>query len=191
MAKKKFQTHVSPAGIAVYPWLNKPDTKFDADGVYSVKLVFDKAATKKVSDVVKPLMNGGKHNPIKPEVDDQGGKTGNYVVNFKMKAHVKTKGGDEFDQKPVLVDSNGNRMLAVIGGGSKLQVAYEAVPYDAMGGGVSLRMKKVRVLDLVEYQPESDKTDWGEEKGSYVAPKDEFEEDDLEEDDLEEDEEDF
>ena len=36
MAKQKFDTHVSPAGIAVYPWLNKPDTKFDADGVFSV-----------------------------------------------------------------------------------------------------------------------------------------------------------
>tara|TARA_R100000700_G_C3178157_1_gene153730 strand:- start:3944 stop:4501 length:558 start_codon:yes stop_codon:yes gene_type:complete len=176
MAKKKFQTHITPPGIAVYPWLNKPDTKFDPDGIFSVKLVFSKAATKKVSDVVKPLMNGGKNNPIKPEVDDQGEKTGNYVVNFKMKAHVKTKGGDEFDQKPVLVDSNGNRMLAAIGGGSRLQVAYEAVPYDSMGGGVSLRMKKVRVLDLVEYQSKNDSTDWGEEKGSYVAPKDEFEE---------------
>ena len=174
MAKQKFDTHVSPAGIAVYPWLNKPDTKFDADGVFSVKLIFDKAATKKISDIVKPLMNGGKNNPIKPELDDQGEKTGQYVANFKMKAHVKTKGGDEWDQKPILVDSDGNRMIAAIGGGSKLQVQYEAIPYDAMGGGVSLRMKKVRVLDLVEYQSKADGTDWGEEKGNYVAPKDEF-----------------
>ena len=188
MAKSKFQTHVSPAGIAVYPWLNKPDTKFDADGVFSVKLIFEKAAIKKISDVVKPLMNGGKNNPIKPEVDDQGEKTGKYIANFKMKAHVRTKGGDEWDQKPILVDSNGNRMIAAIGGGSKLQVAYEAVPYDAMGGGVSLRMKKVRVLDLVEYQAKDDGTDWGKEKGSYVAPKDEFEE---AEDVVDEDEEDF
>jgi len=79
-------------------------------------------------------------------------------------------------------------MIAAIGGGSRLQVAYEAVPYDAMGGGVSLRMKKVRVLDLVEYQAKDDGTDWGKEKGSYVAPKDEFEE---AEDVVDEDEEDF
>jgi hypothetical protein len=119
-------------------------------------------------------MNGGANNPIKPELDDQGEKTGQYVANFKMKAHVKTKSGDEWDQKPILVDSDGNRMIAAIGGGSKLQVAYEAIPYDAMGGGVSLRMKKVRVLDLVEYESKADGTNWGEEKGSYVSPKDEF-----------------
>ena len=43
-----------------------------------------------------------------------------------------------------------------------------------MGGGVSLRMKKVRVLDLLEYESKADGTNWGEEKGSYVSPKDEF-----------------
>ena len=173
MAKQKFDTHVSPAGIAVYPWLNKPDTKFDADGVFSVKLIFDKAATKKISDVVKPLMNGGKNNPIKPELDDQGQKTGNYLVNFKMKAHIRKKDGDSFDQTPILSDKLGNRMQQIIAGGSTLKIKYQAIPYDGMGGGVSLRMKEVRVLDLVEYQPKEQSADWGECEGSYVAPKDE------------------
>jgi hypothetical protein len=31
-------------------------------------------------------MNGGKNNPIKAELDDQGEKTGNYLVKFKLKA---------------------------------------------------------------------------------------------------------
>lgn len=187
MPKQKFQQHISPAGIAVYPWLNVADTKFDPDGVFSVKLTLDKAGAKKINDVVKPLMNGGKNNPVKPEIDDQGNKTGNYQVNFKMKNHVKTRAGDSWEQKPILVDSEGNRTEAKIGGGSKLQVAYEAVPYDAMGGGVSLRMKKVRVLDLVEYQSKDD-TNWGEEKGNYKAEVQK----DWEADEMgEEDEEDF
>ena len=29
---------VSPRGIAVYPWLNRPDTKFSADGDFKVTL---------------------------------------------------------------------------------------------------------------------------------------------------------
>lgn len=33
-----FAKGFSPAGIAVFPALNKPDTKFNADGVYKVKL---------------------------------------------------------------------------------------------------------------------------------------------------------
>jgi len=106
MAKQKFDTHVSPAGIAVYPWLNKADTKFDADGVFSVKLIFDKAATQNISDIVKPLMNGGAHNPIKHELDDQGEKTGQYVANFKMKAHVKHKYGLIKPQQPLKVLSH-------------------------------------------------------------------------------------
>jgi len=172
MEKVKYETHISPSGKAVYPWLNIPDTKFDADGVFSVKLRMDKKGAAKINSVIKPLMNGGTNNPVKPEVDDQGEKTGNYLVNFKMKAHVKTKSGDEWDQKPVLLDGDGNRSEAKIGGGSNLQVAYEAIPYTGMGGGVSLRMKKVRILDLVEYQAgESgkDTSNWGEEKGSYTS----------------------
>ena len=169
----QFQDHISPEGVAVYPWLNKPDTKFDPDGVFSVKLLFDKTASKEISDVVKPLMNGGKNNPIKPELDDQGQKTGNYLVNFKMKAHIRKKDGDSFDQTPLLSDKLGNRMQQIIAGGSTLKIKYQAIPYDGMGGGVSLRMKEVRVLDLVEYQPKEQSADWGECEGSYVAPKDE------------------
>lgn len=36
---------ITPKGVAVYPKLNKPDTKFDADGVYEVKLRLDPDAT--------------------------------------------------------------------------------------------------------------------------------------------------
>ena len=127
------ELHVSPVGTAVYPWLNKPDTKFDADGVYSVKMVYSKADVKSINAVVKPLMNGGKNNPIKPEVDDQGETTGNYVVQFKLKAKVSPKRGEPFSQKPVLFDENGNRLTKLIGGGSQLKIAYEAFAYDGMG----------------------------------------------------------
>lgn len=158
------ELHVSPVGTAVYPWLNKPDTKFDADGVYSVKMVYSKADVKSINAVVKPLMNGGKNNPIKPEVDDQGETTGNYVVQFKLKAKVSPKRGEPFSQKPVLFDENGNRLTKLIGGGSQLKIAYEAFAYDGMGGGVSLRCKKVRVAEggLVEYQSKEN-VDWGDD----------------------------
>jgi hypothetical protein len=34
---------VSPKGIAKFPWLNRPDTKFNPDGTYSVGVVVSKA----------------------------------------------------------------------------------------------------------------------------------------------------
>ncbi len=162
MASNKI--HVTPVGTAVYPWLNMPDTKFNPMGEYSVTLVLSKADTKAVNDVVKPLMNGGKHNPIKAELDDQGNATGNYKVKFKLKAKVTPKNGKPFEQKPVLLDEDGNRLEKTIGGGSKIKIAYEPYAYDGMGGGVTLRVKKVRVAKdgLVEYQPK-DSVDWGED----------------------------
>lgn len=36
---------ITPKGTAIYPKLDKPDTKFDADGVYETRLKFDPAAT--------------------------------------------------------------------------------------------------------------------------------------------------
>jgi len=155
---------VTDFGIAVYPWLNKPDTKFNPDGVYSVGLILDKAAAKKINAVVKPLMNGGKNNPVKKELDDQKEETGNYLVTFKMKAIVRTKSGDSFEQQPIILDEDGNRLEKLIGGGTKMKVAYEPYAYEGMGGGVTLRLKKVRVAKdgLVEYQSKSD-VDWGDD----------------------------
>jgi hypothetical protein len=166
--------HVTPVGTAIYPWLNKPDTKFNPDGEYSVSLLLSEDAAKVVNNVVKPLMNGGKHNPIKPEVDDQGNGTGNYTIKFKLKAKVSPKRGQPFEQKPILLDEDGNRLEKLIGGGSKIKIAYEAYAYDGMGGGVTLRVKKVRIAQdgLVEYTSK-DNVDWGED--CVDKPKEEVE----------------
>jgi hypothetical protein len=162
MANKMY---ITPTGTAVYPWLNKPDTRFDADGVYSVTLQLSKADTAPINAVVKPLMNGGKNNPIKAELDDQGEKTGNYLVKFKLKALVKPKKSEPFSQAPVLLDEDGNRLTALIAGGSKMKVAYEPFAYSALGGGVSLRVKKVRIAKdgLIEYVAADSKLDWGDD----------------------------
>ena len=162
MANKMY---ITPTGTAVYPWLNKPDTRFDADGVYSVTLQLSKADTAPINAVVKPLMNGGKNNPIKAELDDQGEKTGNYLVKFKLKALVKPKKSEPFSQSPVLLDEDGNRLTALIAGGSKMKVAYEPFAYSALGGGVSLRVKKVRIAKdgLIEYVAADSKLDWGDD----------------------------
>ena len=162
----KHQTHITPVGTAAWPWLNKPDTRFDADGVYQVKMIFNKKDIKPIQTIVDPLMDGGKHHPIKPEMDDDGSPTGNYIVQFKMKARVKTKNGEAFTQKPVLLDTLGNRVIDQVGAGSKLKIAYQAIPFNQGAGGVTMRMQKVRIIDLVEYQ---DKIDWGKDSGSFVG----------------------
>ena len=134
--------YITPVGTAVYPWLNNPDTRFDADGVYQVTLQLSK-----------------------PELDDQGNATGNYLVKFKLKALVKPKKSEPFTQSPVLLDEDGNRLDALIAGGSKMKIAYEPFAYSAMGGGVSLRVKKVRMAKggLIEYVAKDANLDWGDD----------------------------
>ena len=172
----KLPMNVTPVGTAAWPWLNTPDTRYDADGVYQVKMIFNKKDVKGIQAIVDPLMNGGEHNPVKPELDDQGKETGNYVVNFKLKAKVKPKNGSPFIQKPILLDTEGNRVINPIGAGSKLKIAYEAVPFNQGKGGVTMRIKKVRIVDLVEYAKKDD-VDWGKDEGSFVGTTAEASED--------------
>jgi len=162
----QYPVHITPVGTAAWPWLNKPDTRFDGDGIYQVKMIFNKKDIKPIQAIVDPLMDGGKHHPIKPEKDDEGKSTGNYVVNFKMKARIKTKGGDVFTQKPVLLDAVGNRVIDQVGAGSKLKIAYQAIPFNQGAGGVTMRMQKVRIVDLVEYE---NKVDWGTDSGTFIG----------------------
>ena len=140
--KESFPINFTPAGIASYPHLNKPDTRFDDDGVYQVDLIFNRKDAAIIEKIVNPLMNGGKHNPIKEELGEDEKPTGNYKVKVN---------GNPIKQQPVLTDTKGNRMRAQVGGGSQLRIAYQAIPFSQGQGGVTLRMKAVRVLDLVEY----------------------------------------
>ena len=83
-------------------------------------------------------------------MDDE---TGQICVKFNMKALIRKKNGEEFEQKPGIVDAKKKPIKANVGGGSVIKVAFEPVPYynAAAGSGVSLRLKAVQVLDLVEY----------------------------------------
>ena len=66
------------------------------------------------------------------------------------------------------MDTAGNRVLNQVGAGSKLKIAYQAVPFNQGAGGVTMRMQKVRIMDLVEYTKKDD-VDWGKDEGSFVG----------------------
>lgn len=55
MAKQSFPKYMSPAGIAVFPSLNKPDTKFKAAGEYKVRLKVTEAEAEKLVAQVASL----------------------------------------------------------------------------------------------------------------------------------------
>ena len=156
---------VTPEGRAVYPHLNEPDTEFDKEGNYSTKLAID---TKHVGELLEKLEAFSEEsykeqckeqrkpklkrhdNPWDEEFDRDGQATGNMLFKFKMRA--KTRQGS--DLRPVLVDAKKNPMNDQIGSGSKMRVAFEARSWfvPSLGAGVSLRLRGVQVIDLVEYR---------------------------------------
>ncbi len=164
MTKPKNPRYVTPAGIAQYPYLTKPDTKFNPDGEYKVSLEIPAA---QAQDIVTFLDEQHEASVAKAKKENAGKRikegevpyllneeTGAVTVRFKLKAKVSPKMGDPFEQRPAIFDAKGKPLQdAKVGGGSKIKVAYEVVPYFTAiaGAGVSLRMKAVQVIDLKEF----------------------------------------
>lgn len=181
MSKIKNPRYTTPAGIAQYPYLTKPDTKFNPDGEYKISVEIPGAAAQDIvtfldEQFAASVAKAKKENPGKKikegdvpySVNDD---TGKVTVRFKLKAKVTPKQGDPFEQRPALFDAKGKPIGpdAKIGGGSKVKVAYELVPYYTAiaGAGISLRLKAVQVIDLVEFSggASSEAYGFGEEEG--------------------------
>jgi hypothetical protein len=153
----KNQKFTTPAGIARYPWLNKPDTKFQPEGEYKVGLVLKKAEAKPLIDACAKLqkevaaLNKTKKLaklPFANEEDSDGNETGNVIVSCKVKCR------DGWDRKPKFFDAAGNRIDVKLGGGSKIKLNVELYGWHAasLGAGVTLQPVAVQVLDLVEFE---------------------------------------
>ena len=161
--------------------MTKPDTKFNPDGEYKISVEIPGAAAQDIvtfldEQFAASVAKAKKENPGKKikegdvpySVNDD---TGKVTIRFKLKAKVTPKQGDPFEQRPALFDAKGKPIGpdAKIGGGSKVKVAYELVPYYTAiaGAGVSLRLKAVQVIDLVEFSggASSEAYGFGEEEG--------------------------
>lgn len=156
--------YTTPKGTAKYPWLSMPDTKFNPDGDYKVTLVLP---VEEAGAIIQFLEEQLAASEVKAKKDNPGKKVkvadapykmdednGNVEINFKLKARVNMQNGDSFEQKPALFDAKGKPITDVnVGGGSKVKVSYECVPFytGLIGAGISLRLRAVQVIDLVEF----------------------------------------
>lgn len=180
MAQKKTnKTHYSPKGKFIYPKLTKPDTKFDPEGVYSVRVaipaedaapmveMIDDAIEKKYQEALEEAGTPAKRKKVKkadapyqPEEDDDGNETGNIVFNFKLKAVGRnTKTGETWKNVVKLYDAKNReippakRGALKIGGGTVGCIAYQLNPFYTaqVGAGVSLRLLAAQIVELVEF----------------------------------------
>mgnify|MGYP005854901653 FL=1 len=168
---------VSPKGVAKYPRLLEPDTKFNKDGEYRVRLLFaaDDATTKEFCATLDELSKAAYEEqqttlkpakaktlelyvPYKSEIDpDTGEETGNIEVNFKTGAQYKDKDGNIIEKTIPLFDAAGKKIERKIniGSGSVLRVSFTPVSFYAANGnsaGVSLRLNAVQVIQLKEWK---------------------------------------
>jgi len=159
-------------GKALWSKVFEPDTRFVPEGEYSVQVVVPETEAQDVCEQLDAMVKAKLEETVKEQpklktvlstrqsyeddTDEAGNPTGNLVFKTKMKARIKSRNGQVYEQKPAVVDAkrtpmDGNQL---VGNGSIIKVAVEPVPYMMQSTkqvGVSLRLKAVQILELVEY----------------------------------------
>ncbi len=159
----------SPFGTAFYPRLDEPDFEFKDAGEYRVTIrlnpedvedvreqlqaLFDEGI-KKLKEIgckAHPALNG---LPIKEEIDRETEKpTGAYLLSASMIASGKNKKTDEtWEKRPVIVDSQKQKVTEKVWGGSDLRFSAMVGTYNPnkkIGYGIKLYLEAVQVRELV------------------------------------------
>lgn len=194
--KGKLPVHTSPRGVFHYPWLNKADTKFDKEGVYTSGLILEPGPAAKLSAQIDGEIDayfekkkaelqkkGGadaakakklsRREPYGPVYDQDGEETGRVKFNFKVKAVGKNDKGETWSNKPALFDSAGKPCDVAVYGGSEGKLAFQIVPYYSAKDnevGVTLRLKAAQIIKLVSGGGKSaDSYGFGVEEDGYVG----------------------
>jgi hypothetical protein len=177
-------------GSALWAKVFEPDTKFNPLGDYSINLQMSVAEAAAMSEQLEGIVQAKFNEAIKEDprlkntlttqdvcttVFDRetGDDTGLVEFKFKLKAKVQKRDGTYYEQQPAVLDSKKVPISkdVLVGNGSRVKVAFEPIPYvmaSTKKAGVSLRLKAVQVIDLVEYG-NSAASVFDEEDG-FVAP---------------------
>lgn len=148
-------------GAIEWAWLTKPNTKFDADGVWSLNILPEKADLKAVL----------KEHPQLTVKQDK--ETGRDFITLKRK--VVQKNGTKNDP-PTLVDSKNNPISVILGNGTIANVVFNEYPAPKAPKGVGFQLNVIQVLDLKEYNASAARTEKMLEElpeapeGGYEAP---------------------
>ena len=176
-------------GKSLWAKVFEPDTRFVDDGEYSTSVIVPEAEAAEVCEQLESLIDDEYNKIVKekpqlkatlskrpvtePDYDQDGNETGNVVFKTKLKAKIRGKNGQTYSQKVNVVDAKRNPMSGdqLVGNGSLVKVAVEPVVYMMQSTkqvGVSLRLKAMQVIDLVEHGSSSADSIFQEEEG-FVA----------------------
>ena len=189
----------TPKGIAIYPRIKEPDTKFNVDGVYSAKIHVSEGDF----NAFKSQIDKGFEGAYKTLCEENGNKKlrksltspltitddGDYQIFAKQIARKQTKKGEltftiaVFDSKGVKIPEAPN-----VGSGSTLKLSVEPYAWysPTVGAGYTLRLKAVQVIELVEYGSQAnDNFGFSSEANGYVSDGESFNQAFKDEDDNE------
>lgn len=169
--KQKKELVTFPVGVARYPHLNTPDTKYVPQGELKVDVVYDSLSeiepeVAKLERILSAFaeqegVSADNINPVYIELDN-----GKFAIRFKQKAFEYK--GEVVLPRPRFHDARGQYMgdkdLPIVGGGSRLSVAAEVWPYVSQetlrqGGkritiktaGLTLKPKAVQIVELATF----------------------------------------
>ena len=189
-------------GVAVWPHLTKPDTKWKEEGEFHTKLRIDadtaepmlarlEAMQEQELKVAQKKAKGKKAKPadlpIQPEYDDEGEETGYYILKAGMKASgTSRKTGQKWQRKLPLFDGKGKPVPSSVAvySGSVLNLAVEPKAWTNPKAevGVKLYLEAVQIINLVNGSGSSANTfGFGTVEGAeeIEAPADIDEDDDT------------
>jgi len=173
----------TPVAKLKYPKLIEPETKFNPEGVYKATAIIDSAEAAALADALDDLLTRHKaslkqQDPSKKDwkladlpygYEEIDGKPC-FVIKTKMKAKGIDRDGRAWSSVPALFDSKGQPVrdresLKGMWSGTVAKVNFEACPFyqAALGAGITLRLKAVQIIDLVEGGGSAESFGFGEE----------------------------
>lgn len=166
-------------GVSEHPWINKADTKYQADGVFKNTVIFDHSLATTMNliamidehaaevkarliDDNEGLSAGEKKKwklyvPYVIEEDDEGNPTGRVKVQFKRNRVIRLQGGETKELSVSVYDSKGNVIpgdgLPAIYGGTTLKTLFSFRDVKVPGTkqvGVKLDFAAVKIGKLAK-----------------------------------------
>lgn len=161
-SRTKQQAITTPKGIAQYPWVNSPSTKFVPEGQYSCNIVLTKEEGDVILTQLKPILA----EAVKEKETELGKKVKTYELplqlegdSYILKSKLKPVNGTRKDGTPYtrslgLFDSQGNPWdkEVLIRGGSSIRLSVRPKSWFSplLGVGITLELLAVQVVELAE-----------------------------------------
>ena len=178
----------TPKATFKYPKLIEPETKFSPEGHYKVTAIIPAEEAGPMADQLDALFEAHKAS-LKAQAPSQKFKAVDpsfgyeeidgkpcFTVSVKMKAKGMDRDGRAWTASPALFDATGapvkhRESLRNMWSGTTGRVSFEACPFfqPAIGAGITLRLKAVQIIDLVESGGSADSYGFQEEAGGWAT----------------------